>query len=551
MTAMTNLNIMLDEVYDNRKDGISKTYFERIGLTKEQNEEIIKLLIDSNVLISFPSMELYLTTEYFEFGMEESRNEIINNIFKSMKIEHVRILDSIVIVKNEVIKKMEDSLMASNQDFRILAEQFNRLQPLYYDDSGIWWVWNQKETRWQIIDEIDIMNSVDRYVKSKETYKSKTKNEILECIKRKSRLCKPKDIKETWIQFKNKIYDIATGEEFDATRDYFAVNPIPWEIGQSEDTPTIDKILKEWIVGTHQDESYVKTMYEIIAFSMSNSYFLHRIFCFTGSGSNGKGKFFGLLRKFLGDNNCTSVELDELIESRFHSAKLYKKLVCFMGETNFNAVKKTSRLKSLTGQDFISFEFKNKTPFDAVNYSKIMIATNSLPITEDRTDGFYRRWNVIEFPNKFTEVKEILNDIPEEEYRNLAKKCMRILKELWTTRRFTNEGSIDDRKRKYEERSNPLTMFIKEKCTVDINSDMPFFEFYEVLAGFLADRGYRILNKREVSKLLNDDGYEMKKMHSVNQQGFQTTVWHILGLHFKTTTLTDGNLLEIVSAEIN
>jgi len=47
---------------------------------------------------------------------------------------------------------------------------------------------------------------------------------------------------------------------------------------------------------------------------------------------------------------------------------------------------------------------------------------------------FYRRWTIIDFPNQFTEKKDILKDIPEIEFNNLATKCVVILKNLSISR---------------------------------------------------------------------------------------------------------------------
>ena len=74
-----------------------------------------------------------------------------------------------------------------------------------------------------------------------------------------------------------------------------------------------------------------------------------------------------------------------------------------MGETNFGVLSKSSILKKLTGGDMIGFEIKGKDPFDDYNYAKIIIASNSLPPSDDTSEGFYRRWNIINFGNKFVE----------------------------------------------------------------------------------------------------------------------------------------------------
>jgi len=71
------------------------------------------------------------------------------------------------------------------------------------------------------------------------------------------------------------------------------------------------------------------------------------------------------------------------------------------------------------------------------NYAKILIATNNLPTTTDKTIGFYRRWLIIDFPNQFSEKKDILADIPNEEYNSLALKCVGILKDLLMKRAFS------------------------------------------------------------------------------------------------------------------
>jgi len=112
--------------------------------------------------------------------------------------------------------------------------------------------------------------------------------------------------------------------------------------------------------------------------------------------------------------------------------------------TNFNELSKTSILKKLTGQDLIGFEYKNKNPFEERNYAKILISTNNLPETTDKTIGFYRRWMIVDFPNSFSEQEDILSKIPEEEYESLALKCAHILKDLLDERKFHNEGSIED-----------------------------------------------------------------------------------------------------------
>ena len=67
----------------------------------------------------------------------------------------------------------------------------------------------------------------------------------------------PKEAKSTWVQFKNTINDIETGEIFEASPEFFVTNPIPWEVGGSEETPKMDKLFEEWV-----GKDFVKTLHE-------------------------------------------------------------------------------------------------------------------------------------------------------------------------------------------------------------------------------------------------------------------------------------------------
>jgi len=403
-----------------------------------------------------------------------------------------------------------------------LAKKLWEIQAYFYDSSKIWWLWDFKKYKWKIVDETDILNMVSN-LSNANTVKAKEKSEIIESMKQFGRKNKPNKIKPTWIQFKNKIYDYKTGEEFEATPEYFVTNPIPHELSKYVNTPVIDRIFEEWV-----GKDYVQTLYEIIAYCLLPDYPLHRIFCFIGSGMNGKSKFLELIRRFIGEENVTTTELDTLIHSRFEITRLHKKLVCQMGETNFDELSKTSIIKKLTGQDTIGFEYKNKELFEDYNYAKILIATNNLPTTTDKTKGFYRRWLIIDFPNEFSEQKDILAEIPEEEYSYLATKCVYLLKDLLEKRSFYNEGDIEMKKKRYEEKSDFLQSFLDEYVEEKFEGYITKADFKRKFDSWCKERGYRYVSDVVLGKKMKEKEYSwVKKSFSwLNDgRGGQLAVW--------------------------
>jgi P4 family phage/plasmid primase-like protien len=413
-------------------------------------------------------------------------------------------------------------------DWLEFAKRFVAQNGVFYDKTKLWWWWDSIEYYWKIVDETDLLNMVDYSLDNQPiTIRNNIKAQIIEALKRQGRLNCPKQPKESWIQFKDKIVDVDTGQIFDSTKEYFFTNPIPHKLGISKEMPIMDKLFSEWVVGTDQ-----QLLYEIIAFCLSPRYFIHDIFCFTGSGSNGKSKYMGLVKNFIGGHNCCATDLDILMANRFESAKLYKKLAAFMGETNFNVISKTSLLKRLVGEDLVGFEFKGKNGFDDTNYSKIFISTNTLPATEDKTKGFYRRWLNIEFPNEFNNDIDILATIPEVEYENLCVKCVNLLHDLRIRRKFTNEPTVEEKAKKYEERSNPMTTFIADTFVKDINGEIPFFTFYDEYLVFLDQRGFRKQSKKEVSTLLDRDGYNVERK-CITIKGEPKTWYFVIGIRTK------------------
>lgn len=423
------------------------------------------------------------------------------------EVDNQKFLEVIKTAKEKYGLKDKSTLpegVLSITNFEENTKAFIEKSPFFYDKTQKFWIWDNKEYKWKLCDETDMMNAIDNSLKlSGSTSQGHIKSTYLEEFKKQGRLNIPKKVPDTWIQFKDKIVDIETGETKDATPEYLLCNSIPWKIGDTDKTPNMDRIFEQW-VGTE----YAKTLHQIIAYCMLPSYPIHRVFCFYGNGLNGKGRFLALLKKFIGQENVTSSDLDILLGSRFETTKLHKKLVCEMGETNFSVMNKTSVLKKLTGQDTISFEYKKGALFDDYNYAKILIATNNIPATTDKTDGFYRRWMIIDFSKQFSEKKDILTEIPDSEYEALAFKSVCTIRELLCNREFHNEGTIDDRRKVFEDKSNPFEKFFNEMVADDINGNIQKTEFREEFTSWCKENRYRVVGDKSINEFMRDRGIE-------------------------------------------
>jgi len=414
-----------------------------------------------------------------------------------------------------------------------LVSAVQEVTPIYYDRARIYWRWNPIRLCYEIVDETDLLLGVLRTCAEPDVIKSEFKNKVMEAMRLMGRERVVKPVPKSWVQFADCVCDIFTGERFDATPDYFFVSPIPHKVGTTPDTPILDKLFMQWV---GSGDPFTRS-YEIIAYCLYNGYPIHRVIGFYGGGRNGKGQNMQLINTFLGDENTTACDLDRIIESRFEAAKMYKKLAAFSGETNFNVIRNTSQFKKITGDDKLSGEFKYKSAFDFTNTAKFIIATNSLPMTIDKTRGFMARWLLQIFPNEFDEGVNIVETIPEIEYENLAAKCLKILPELIKRGKFTGEGTIDDRARIYEKLSNPVSVFIEQYCIKDMNAITPLWQLYEQFKSFQIEAGYRQFSSREFQTVLNQTGFDTKPNHwFVDPQHGEKQWTALFGLSLKEFT---------------
>ncbi len=421
------------------------------------------------------------------------------------------------------------------QHFAKLAEAYIKENPIYYDTkTKIWWAWNDNEKKWSMYEDVDILRNFKDKYSIVEWIHPVIRMRIIDTLKVYAGT-KPKEAPKTWIQFKTQVYDIETQKTMDATPEYFHTNPIPHKLGASEETLTIDRLFSEWV------GQRAETLYEMFAYCLLRDYPLQRIFVLLGTGANGKGTYMSLLRRFIGEENVTSSEIDMLAapEARFERAKLMNKLVCTVGETNVGILKSTSILKQLSGGDLIGAEIKNKNPFTFINFAKIVVCSNALPMTLDKTEGFYRRWLIVEYPNKFGEGEDPNSKITDTELENLCRRCVNTLARLLKEKKFSSDGSVEERTKRYEDYSNPLRRFIFENYKKKDDGYTRKNEFNESFLHFLHTHGYRTMTEYEINKALRSMGHEIKNKRL--KEGEEDVVTKcIFGLSENVTNVTDN-----------
>ncbi|MFW6358644.1 MAG: DUF3854 domain-containing protein, partial [Chroococcales cyanobacterium] len=138
---------------------------------------------------------------------------------------------------------------------------------------------------------------------------------------------------------------------------------------------------------------------------------LHKFLHLIGAGGTGKSTFGRLLMDLIGVANVYSGTIEDWCQNRFESANGYRKrLIIFWDEDE--QTRKIGKFLSLTGDDWIRAEEKNKTPFQYQFQGMVLVCSN-FPIFEGSAASRVAR-RVIEIPCHNPVLPEKRRDLTEE-----------------------------------------------------------------------------------------------------------------------------------------
>lgn len=209
-----------------------------------------------------------------------------------------------------------------------------------------------------------------------------------------------KNIDEVAVE--NGILNLDTRELSEFTPEKFLFNKLPVKYDPEAKCPAIEKFLGE-VLRCEDDK---KVIYELAGFGLHREYFIEKALMFVGSGRNGKGKTLELLKRFVGAENTCSVHLVAMQYNTSALCELHNRLLNLGGDLSPTSLKDLGMFKQLTGRDVVQVKRKYLNDLIFQNYAKFVFACNELPIVYDMSLGFWSRWILLDFPNKFVSKKE-------------------------------------------------------------------------------------------------------------------------------------------------
>jgi putative DNA primase/helicase len=288
----------------------------------------------------------------------------------------------------------------------------------------------------------------------------------------------------------------------------------------------------EGIVGKENKQ----ILYEIPALCLiPQSYQL--AFMLVGSGANGKSTYLQLLEHFLGKENIANVSLQDLCEDRFKAAQLVGKLANIYADLPKNPIQYTGKFKLLTGGDRITFERKYKDPFEYENRAILIFSANELPEVTDLSYAFWRRWIIVEFPNRFEVNPDFINSlITEEELSGFLNEVLKAISSI-ELKGITSTKTVEDKKEEWMKRSNSVYAFVSDCIESEANCYELKDDVYNAYIEYCEDNDLTKLAKNAFAMELQKQVWVKAKRVQIGKE--RKWVWYGIRLTCKEKDYVD------------
>lgn len=338
----------------------------------------------------------------------------------------------------------------------------------------------------------------DRYTNSKDILSSKMLEIIPELVSN--------NIKETYenirlkmavrnetpdlnfVNLQNGLYNILTNEFIPHTPEIFTVNQLNCEYQEDVYNDDVYNVIRSLAC---ENEDTITLLIQMLGYFLLGDCRFQKSFILLGNGRNGKSMFLEMIRTWLGDNNCSSLALEDLSE-KFRTAELVGKMVNIGDDSGHSLLQNTAVFKKLVTGDSITVERKNQNPFKYSNRAKMIFAANSLPPTTDKSDGFFRRCIIIPFNAVYRETdpdydENKLDKLVTDEARSyLFTLAIVGLKSIMTQKKFAVPALSQTIVNYYEMSNNNILMWYTSTETEFDNVRQAFASYllYCTNAGF-------------------------------------------------------------------
>lgn len=275
---------------------------------------------------------------------------------------------------------------------------------------------------------------------------------------------------EKLLPFSNGVFNLEKNQLEEYRPDHHFTFKYEAEYRPDLDNKDVEKFIEDI---APEGEGKRKKLHEIAALTIAPWRIKELMPILFGKGSNGKNQYINVLKKILGRENYHITSSKRLSNDKFESASIHQAQLLFLDE--FEDASSPGNLKRLTDSEQNVREM-HKSPGTIETSVQPIFAANELPNPEEDSEGFYRRWQIIDFNQKFTDQEDNNPDklspkeleekyMSKEAIDSYATSLVSHLKDVLDSNKLTDQQTQSKVRAIWEEKASAVYRFIDDYIT--------------------------------------------------------------------------------------
>lgn len=262
----------------------------------------------------------------------------------------------------------------------------------------------------------------------------------------------------------NVMINPLTKETREHTPAYFTTSSVPYAYDPAATCPQWEDFLEKVFPGDKQSQQLLQ---EWMGYVISGWTHYQKGIQLLGPPRAGKGTVARIMEKLIGKENSVGTTLKTLV-SNFGMHPLIDKSLCVIGDAhmeNRNASEIVARILSITGEDSLTVDRKNRSHWTGKIPARMMILANKAPRYSDSSGAITGRFMTLHFTQSFAGREDkTLETRLSTELAGILNWALEGLRRLDERGHFIQPESAEGIIESQREESAPHQTFVEDKC---------------------------------------------------------------------------------------
>jgi len=307
----------------------------------------------------------------------------------------------------------------------------------------------------------------------------------------------------------------------DFSPDHRQVSGLPFDFIPGARPAQFIQTLRECWEPEEDREARIELLREWIGAALCNRATLYdKGVILVGGGANGKSTIQTIVKGLFPANAVTAVNPQDM-DNEYRRAMLATARLNIVAELPETDILNSEAVKAMISGDLVVARHIRQAPFEYHPKAAHLFSANSLPGVKDMTQGFWRRWIVLDFSREFAEGEQdryLAGRIVSTELADLAAWALEGAARLAARGRFDVPGSVENAVSEWRRTADQVAMFVDMRLDRTLDNEplprsywTPAGELYNFYVQWTVQAGHRQLSQVNFGKRLNILGIERSR----------------------------------------